>query len=100
MKKVTILIFIFALAVLADNSAAVSPMPEVLERSQTVCIIHIVHMPESEKGIVGEESTSNLVFEISVSKNDVLEKITKYVSKKVNEDNVSEVKIECKFPKK
>jgi len=100
MKKVAVLIFILGLLVLADNSAAVSPMPEEIERTQTICVIHTVSIPDREKGMLGEESTSNLVFEVSTSKKDVLEKVTKYIDNKLNDGNVSEFKVECKFSKK
>jgi hypothetical protein len=97
MKKVMVLILIFALACLAQNATAVSPMPEELERSQTVCVIHTVSIPDREKGMLGEESTSTLVFEVSTSKRDVLEKVIKYIDNKLNEGKVFEFKIECKF---
>jgi len=35
-----------------------------------------------------------------MSKKDVLDKITKYMNNKLNEGNVSEFKVECKFSKK
>jgi len=97
MKKMSILILILSLVGLVDNSVAVSPMPEELERSQTVCVVHTVSIPDREKGMLGEESTSTLVFEVSTSKRDVLEKVTKYIDNKLNEGKLSEFKIECKF---
>ena len=100
MKKVTVLIFILALVGLTDNSAAVSPMPEGVKPgpSATVCTIHIACITDSERG-TPEEQTSTFAFEVSEAKRDVLEWVTKYINNKLNERNVSEFKIECKFPK-
>jgi hypothetical protein len=103
MKPLTFfLLIIFALAGMVRNSAAVSPMPMEelrLGTSQTVCVIHIVHIPEHGKGIIGFETTSTLVFNPAVLKSDVLEKANNYISHKLNEDKVSSFKLECTFPK-
>ena len=100
MKKISICILGIILLGLAGNAAAVSPKPaeELLHgQNETVCIIHTVLIPE--KGIIVEESSSTLVFEISASKKEVLEKVTRYINNKFNEINVSEFKLECKFQK-
>ena len=97
-----LLLIILALAGMVSNSDAVSPMPmEELKLgiSQTVCIIHIVHIPEHGKGIIGLETTSTLVFNPSVLKSDVLEKAKNYISHKLNEEKISSFKLECTFPK-
>jgi hypothetical protein len=103
MKTLTVIFLIlFALAGMVSNSAAVSPMPmEELKvgPSQTVCIIHLVHIPEHGKEIVGLETTSTLVFNPTVLKSDVLEKAKNYINLKLNEENISEFKVECTFPK-
>jgi len=100
MKKVTVLIFILVLMGLAYNSAAVSPMPEGVKpgAAATVCTIHIVCVTDSERGMP-EEQTSTFAFEVSEAKRDVLEWVTKYINHTLNEKNVSEFKVECKFPK-
>ena len=103
MKTLTVLLLIiFAIAGMVSNSAAVSPMPmEELKvgPSQTVCVIHIVHIPEHGKEIVGLESTSTLIFNPAVLKSDVLEKTKNYINLKLNEGNISSFKVECLFPK-
>ena len=101
MKNVTVLIFILALMGLADNSAAVSPMPEGVKpgAAATVCTIHIACITDSERGM-SEEQTSTFAFEVSEAKRDVLEWVTKYINNKLSERNVSEFKIECKFSQK
>ncbi len=85
---------------LAGNSSATSPMPEEIKPGQTatVCTTHIVYLTEDEKGIHAEEFSSHFVFEAAGPKKDVLEKVTKFMSEKLNEGNVSEFKVECKFP--
>jgi hypothetical protein len=101
MKKVTVLIFMLILLGLADNSAAVSPMPEGVKpgAAATVCTIHIACITDSEREMP-EEQTSTFAFEVSEAKKDVLEWVTKYINNKLSEKNVSEFKIECKFPQK
>ena len=103
MKTLTVLLLIiFALAGMVSNSAAVSPMPMEelkLGPSQTVCVIHLVHIPEHGKEIVGLETTSTLVFNPTVLKSDVLEKTKNYINLKLNEGNISSFKVECIFPK-
>lgn len=101
MKKTLIFILTMVLFGLAVNSYATSPMPEELRPGPTapVCVIHIVYMPDIEKGIPRENTSSTLVYEVSESKKDVFEKVTRYLSDKLNEGNISEFKVECKFPK-
>ncbi len=100
MKETSIFILMIVLFGLAGNATAVSPMPEELERTQTVCVIHTGYMPDREKEIPGEESSSILTFEASMPEKDVLEKVTKHLSDKLNERNIAEFKVECKFSKK
>ena len=100
MKKASISIFMIALLCFAGNSSATSPMPEEIKpgATTTVCTTYIVYLTENEKGIHLEESSSNFVFEVTEPKKDVLEKVTKFMSEKLNEGNVSDFKVECKFP--
>ena len=86
---------------LAGNSSATSPMPEELKPGQIapVCVIHIIYVPDIEKGIPREDTSSTLVYGVSESKKDVFEKVIRYLSDKLNEGNISEFKVECKFPK-
>jgi len=77
-------------------------MPEEMKpgHDENACTIHVVYMPDSEKEIPGKEFSSTLIFEASMLRGDVLEKVTRQISEKLNEGNVSEFKLECKFPKK
>jgi hypothetical protein len=100
MKKTMFLVLMIVLAALARNSQAVSPMPEEVMPglSATVCTIHIVCIKDHERGML-EELKSTFAFEVSEAKKDVLEWVTRYINNKLNERNVTEFKIECKFPK-
>ncbi len=102
MKKISIFILLIVLLGFVGNSSATSPMPEELMPRQTenFCTIHVTYILDGGQGILTEEASSTLTFEASMSKKDVLEKITKYMNNKLNEGNVSEFKVECKFPKK
>jgi hypothetical protein len=102
MKKTSIFILIICLFGLVGNLSATSPMPEESKPGQTenFCMVHVAHSVDSEKGILREEASSTLTFEASTSKKDVLERLTQYLNKKLNEDNISEFKVECKFPKR
>jgi len=101
MKKASMFILIIFLFGLVGNSSATSPMPEELKPGQTenVCTIYVVYSLDGEQGILREETSSTLTFDASMSKKDVLEKITKHLSNKLNDVNVSEFKVECKFPR-
>lgn len=101
MKKIILSILVLFLVVLARDSQAVSPMPiEELKPGQTaiVCAIHTAYFPDREKGTPGEGSSKTLFFEASASKKDVLEEMTRYIGNRLNEANLSEFKLECKFP--
>jgi hypothetical protein len=93
-----LLILLFGLA---GNVSATSLTPEeVLSTPRPpICVIHIVYMPDRKKMIPSEDISSTLTFEVSVSKKDVLEKVTNYVSKKLSEGHVSDFKIHCEFLK-
>ncbi len=100
MKKTLISIFMIALLCLAVNASGTSPVPEEIMpgATSTVCTTHIVYITENDKGIHPEEFSSHFVFEVTEPKKDVLEKVAKFMSEKLNEGNVSEFKVECKFP--
>jgi hypothetical protein len=82
------------------DSFATSPMPEEVKpgMTATVCIVHITCVKDRERGTY-EELTSTFAFEVSEAKRDVLEWVTGYVKNKLNERNVSEFKVDCRFPK-
>ena len=100
MKKILILLSMIVLCGFAGNSFATSPMPEEVKPGQTatVCTIHIACITDREKGIP-EEKTAKFAFEVSEAKKDVLEWVTRYINNKMNERNVTEFKVDCKFPK-
>jgi hypothetical protein len=64
----------------------------------TVCTIHLICVKDRERG-THEELASTFAFDASEAKKDVLEWVTRYVHDKMNERNISEFKIDCKFPK-
>lgn len=101
MGKISIIVFMIVLFGHVGYSSATSPMPEELKPGQTenVCTIHVVYSLDGEQGILLEEASSTLTFKASMSKKDVLEKITNHLSNKLNDVNVSEFKVECKFPR-
>jgi len=102
MEKTLIFIFMIVFLGLAEDSSATSPMPEEVKPSQTenICTIRVAYSLDREKGILLEETSSTLTFEASMSKKDILDKITKHLSNRLDDVNVSEFKVECKFPKK
>lgn len=97
MKKIFIVILMLAVPVIATKSFAASPMPEEVQLNKTVCIVKVVHHPEIESGIPGQETSSTFSFDSSVPRKDALEKTSRYISDKTALDNVSEVKIDCRF---
>ena len=101
MKKISIIIIcVILLLGFAGDSFATSPMPEEVKpgMTATVCNIHIACITDREKGIP-EEKTAKFAFEVSEAKKDVLEWVTRYINNKMNERNVTEFKVECRFPK-
>jgi hypothetical protein len=102
MKIKAFFIFIVVLFGLAGNSSATSPMPEEVMPvpMENICTVHIVRSVDLGQEVLKEENSSNLKFESSMSRKDVLEKLTQYMNKKLYEDNISEFKVDCKFYKK
>ncbi|MCX5717800.1 MAG: hypothetical protein NTW44_05715 [Nitrospirae bacterium] len=100
MKKISISIAIIILFWLSGKADATSPQPEEVKPgpATTVCNIYIVYTA-TEKGIPLEAESSSFTFDASVPKKDVLEKMMSHARNKLSEWNVSEFKIECKFPK-
>jgi len=100
MKKTLILLCVIVLFGFVGDSFATSPMPEEVKPGMTVtvCTIHIVSIKDHESEIP-EEQTEKFAFEVSAAKRDVLEWVTRYINNKMNERNVAEFKVECKFPK-
>ncbi len=100
MKRASILLCVIVLFGFVGDSFATSPMPEEVKPglTVTVCTIHIVSIKDHERGIP-EEQTAQFAFEVSEAKRDVLEWVARYINNKMNERNVTEFKVECKFPK-
>lgn len=101
MKKASILTVMIVLLGLAGNAKATSPMPEEVMPGQTgtICTTHIVYIADPEKGILGRDSSSTIVFEASEPQKEVLERIYRHMGNKLTEGKVAEFKVECKFPK-
>ena len=101
MKKISALILTIVLFGVAGNSSATSPMPEESKPAQTthVCSIHLVYNLDKARGVLMEEANSTLTFESSISKKNVLDKITQYINDKLNDGNTSEFELKCKFAK-
>ena len=102
MKKISLFISATILFWLAGSVYATSPMPEELKPGQieNVCTIHITYSLDRKQGVLKEETSSALTFDPSISKKDILDKTTSILSDKLNEGNISEFKIECRFPKR
>jgi len=100
MKRTLLLLCLIVLFGFAGNSFATSPMPEEVKpgMTTTVCIIHITCVKDRERGTY-EDLASTFAFEVSETKGDVLEWVTGYVRNKLNERNVSEFEVDCRFQK-
>ncbi len=101
MKKASISIAIILLLGFADIAFGTSPQPEEVRpvAKETVCTMQVAYSLESEKGVRREEASSSVAFDASVAKKDVLDKMTGRISEILSEANVSEFRLECKFPK-
>jgi hypothetical protein len=99
MKITTYCIAIFLMLFLGDNVFALSPMPEEIkaESTATVCNIQIIALTDSKKGIIREVTSSTLTFGSTTSKLEVWEKINSHTQAKLNEKQISNIKIECTF---
>ena len=91
------MIYLFGLV---GNAIATSPMPEEVKpgMAATVCTIHITCTKDRETG-TQQELTSTFAFEASEARNDVLDWVTRYVHDRMNERNLSEFKVDCRFAK-
>jgi hypothetical protein len=100
MKQIFVLLCLILLVSFVGNANATSPMPEDVKpgTNDTVCAIHLVIIKDRERGI-HEELNSTFAFEATEEKKDVLEWVTRYVNNKLNERNISEFRVGCKFPK-
>jgi hypothetical protein len=88
---------------------AVSPMPHELERElenqatdktkpaegDTVCTIKIIYPKDK---LHAEDYVSTIVIKGPASRKDSLEKSISYIEDKLQDENISEVTVECKFP--
>jgi len=111
-------IFLSFLLVLIPSVAgialAVSPMPEEIEKdverksfekvkqgeTDIVCKVRIIYKNDATSGKPSREDFSHsVVMEGLITKKDTLEKTLRLIEDKLKEEDISEVKIECKFPK-
>lgn len=99
MKK-ALMVVVALLASLSVDALATSPMPEGVKpgMTATVCAIHLAWVKERDKG-TQEELTSTFAFEASEEKRDVLEWVTRYMYDRMSERSVTELRLNCKFPK-
>ena len=95
--SVTLIILLWHLG----NAVATSPQPEEVRPgpTTTVCTTHIIYTADIEKGRAQHEAYVTHNFDESIPKKEVTEKMTTYINNKLKEWNVSEFKLECKFPK-
>lgn len=101
MKKISIFISIIILFWFSGKAAATSPQPEEVKPgpTATVCTTHIIYIADQEKGTTQREASVTHTFDESIGKKEVMEKMTMYMNNKFKEWNVSDFKIECKFPR-
>jgi hypothetical protein len=100
MKVISIIVLMAALLLFTCAAGATSPMPaeEILGlQTANVCTIRIVYSPGKE--VLREAITSTLTYDASMPKKDVLEKTSGQISDKLNEGNVAEFSVDCKFAK-
>ena len=99
MKIISVFIFMIFLLSAAGRASATSSMPEEVKpgEKENVCTTHVVYIAEHEGAVVNEQTSSILTFDAAVSKKEVLDKTASYLSNKLNEVNVAEFKVECKF---
>jgi hypothetical protein len=97
MKIISTIVLMAALS-FAGVAGATSPMPgeEVLGlQAANVCTVRIVYMPG--KDVLREAVSSTLTYDATMTKKDVLERLTRHITEKLNEGNASEFSAECKF---
>ena len=91
------------------DAIAVSPMPEEIEKEQSeelrrsetaaVCMVKIIYRTDTESGKPPREDFSHpVVIEGFASKRAAIEKTVGSIEDKLKGENISEVKIKCRFP--
>jgi hypothetical protein len=91
------------------NAIAVSPMPEEIEKWQSeklrqsetaaVCMVKIIYKTDTVSGKPPREDFSHsVVIEGFAPKREAIEKTVGSIEEKLKEEDISEVKIECRFP--
>ena len=91
------------------DAIAVSPMPEEIEKEQSeelrrsetaaVCMVKIIYKTDLVSGKpLREDFSHSVVIEGFASKRDALEKTLGSIEEKLKEEDISEVKIDCRFP--
>ena len=100
---------LFLIPTVSDTAFAVSPMPHELEKElerqspdktkpaegNTICTIKIVYL----KGkLPGEDYVSTIVVKSPASRKDPLEKSISHIEDKLQDEDIAEITVECKFP--
>jgi hypothetical protein len=91
------------------NAIAVSPMPEEIEKAQSeklsqtknvaVCMVKIIYKTDTASGKpLREDFSHSVVIKGFALKRDAIEKTVGSIEEKLKEEDISEVKIECRYP--
>jgi hypothetical protein len=100
---------VFLIPAVPGTAFAVSPMPHELEKElenqatdnrkptegATICTIKIVYHNDK---LHAEDYVSTIVIKSPASRKDSLEKSIAYIEDKLQDEDISEVTVECKFP--
>ena len=111
MNRFLILLSILLLLIplVVCNAIAVSPMPEEIEKKQSeklrqsetaaVCMVKIIYKTDTVSGKpLREDFSHSAVIDGFTPKRDAIEKTVGSIGDKLKEEDISEVKIECRFP--
>lgn len=99
----------FMIPAVSTTAFAVSPMPSEIEKdaerksmeqvsptgNNIVCKITIVYTNGKQRK---EDHVSSIAMEATTSRKDALEKAVKYFEDKLQDEDISEVTVDCKFP--
>jgi hypothetical protein len=91
------------------DAVAVSPMPEEIQKGQSeksiqsetaaVCMVKIIYKTDKVSGKPPRGDFSHsVVIEVFAPKREAIEKTVGSIDDKLKEEDISEVKIECRFP--
>jgi hypothetical protein len=107
--QATLLSLLLLIPAVPGTASAVSPMPHELERElenqatdktkptegDTSCTIKIVYLKDK---LHSEDHVSTIAIKGPASRKDSIEKSISYMEDKLQDDNISEATVDCKFP--